>query len=111
MPPLRFEDARETVFRRIREGCPTPSAERVPLDESDGRILARDVLADRDYPPFNRSARDGFAVIAADVAQVPAKLELLGETRAGEPSRFALRRGQAVEIMTGRRDRPMPTRS
>ena len=54
-----------------------------------------------DYPPFNRSARDGFAVIASDVERVPVTLDLLGETRAGEPSRFTLNPGQTVEIMTG----------
>ncbi len=101
MVPLRFEEARDIVIRRIRENCPVPDTEIVPLDRADGRILAREVVGDRDYPPFNRSARDGFAVIASDVAQVPATLDVLGETRAGEPSRFALGPGQTVEIMTG----------
>lgn len=101
MPALRFEEARATIFERVR-GCDAPSAtETVPLDDALGRVLAEDVLADRDYPPFNRSARDGFAVMAADVATVPATLEAIGETRAGEPSRFDLRPGQTVEIMTG----------
>lgn len=101
MQPLRFEEARDVVFERIRALRPVPVTETVPLDEAAGRILAEAAFADRDYPPFNRSARDGFAVIAADVAEVPATLELIGETRAGEPSRFALERGQSVEIMTG----------
>ena len=101
MSPLRFEEARAIVFERLRELPLVPEVEAVPLDEAQGRILARDVLADRDYPPFNRSARDGFAVIASDVAQVPAELDLIGETRAGEPSQFTLQPGQTVEIMTG----------
>ncbi len=101
MPPLRFEDARATVLERTREIARIPAVETVPLDAAAGRILASDIFADRDYPPFNRSARDGYAVIAADVAAVPAALELIGETRAGEPSRFSLRSGQTVEIMTG----------
>ena len=101
MPPLRFDEARAVVFERLREFRLSPRAETVPLDDADGRILARDILADRDYPPFNRSARDGFAVIAADVAEVPAELDLIGETQAGEPSRFKLQPGQTVEIMTG----------
>ncbi len=101
MAPLRFDDARDLVFARIRESGAAPTQESVPLDEAAGRVLARDVLADRNYPPFNRSARDGFAVIAADVAQAPATLHLIGETHAGEPSRFRLERGQTVEIMTG----------
>ena len=101
MQPLRLEEARNAVFERIRALKRVPATETVPLDEAAGRILAETALADRDYPPFNRSARDGFAVIAADVAEVPATLELIGETRAGEPSRFTLERGQTVEIMTG----------
>ena len=89
------------VFERVRETARTPGVENVPLDSSLGRVLARDMHADRDYPPFNRSARDGFAVISSDVANAPATLELLGETRAGEPSLFSLQPGQTVEIMTG----------
>lgn len=101
MSPLRFDEARSVVFARVREMLGDPQLETVSLDEAHGRVLGRDVRSDRDYPPFNRSARDGFAVIAADVAQVPAELELIGETRAGEPSLFALEPGQTVEIMTG----------
>lgn len=101
MDPLRFEEARAIVSERTRETIGQLPAESVPLDAAAGRILARDICADRDYPPFNRSARDGFAVIASDVANVPATLELVGETRAGEPSRFALEPGKTVEIMTG----------
>ena len=101
MSALHFQDARSIVFERVRECATTPTAETVPLDVAAGRVLASDVLADRDYPPFNRSARDGFAVIAADVARIPAVLEVLGETRAGEPSKFNLEPRQAVEIMTG----------
>ena len=101
MSPLRFDEARSVVFARVRGMLGDPQLETVSLDEAHGRVLGRDVRSDRDYPPFNRSARDGFAVIAADVAQVPAELELIGETRAGEPSLFALEPGQTVEIMTG----------
>ena len=57
------------------------------------------IPADRDYPPFARSARDGFAVRAADC---PANLRVIGEVRAGEVFTGSDRR-QAVEIMTGRR--------
>ena len=101
MPPLRFEEARAIVAQRTRETIGQAQVESVPLDAAAGRVLARDILADRDYPPFNRSARDGFAVIASDVANVPTTLELIGETRAGEPSNFALKPGKTVEIMTG----------
>ncbi len=101
MKPLRFDEARAVVFERIRENLQPLGVETVPLDEALGRVVAEAIRSDRDYPPFNRSARDGFAVIAADVASAPSTLKLIGETRAGEPSRFHLQRGQTVEIMTG----------
>ena len=66
--------------------------------EAAGRILAEEILADRDYPPFARSARDGFAVHAADV---PGELRVTGEVRAGEIYGGAVGFGEAVEIMTG----------
>ena len=72
--------------------------EQIPSLESAGRVLAEDVLADRDYPPFPRSARDGFAVRAADV---PGELTVIGEVRAGEVYRGSVGPGEAVEIMTG----------
>lgn len=101
MKPLRFDEARTVVFERVRETLRAPASETAPLAAAAGRVLAEDVLADRDYPPFNRSARDGFAMNATDAVDSPATLECIGETRAGEPSRFTLQRGQTVEIMTG----------
>ena len=55
--------------------------EQVPALEAAGRILAEEITADRDYPPFPRSARDGFAIRAADV---PGELRVIGEVRAGD---------------------------
>jgi molybdopterin molybdotransferase len=77
--------------------CPPPT-EKIPALEAAGRILAEDITADRDYPPFPRSARDGYAVRAADV---PGDLQVIGEVRAGEVYRGFLSPGRAVEIMTG----------
>ena len=48
-----------------------------------GRILAQPIVADRDLPPFRRATRDGFAVRAADVATIPARLNNVAEIRAG----------------------------
>jgi len=61
-------------------------------------VLAENIVADRDYPPVARSIRDGFAVRSADL---PAKLQVVGEVRAGESTSLALQPGQAIEIMTG----------
>jgi len=101
---LSFEAALATISAKIREKVAAegnPPVESVPLGASRGRVLAEDLHADRDYPPFHRSTRDGFAVRAADVAGVPAVLEVLGMARAGSPFTSAVGPGCAVEIMTG----------
>ena len=77
---------------------PPLKIEEVPLLESAGRVLAEAVVADRDYPPFARSMRDGFALRAADL---PGELLVIGEVRAGEIFTRDVASGQAVEIMTG----------
>jgi molybdopterin molybdotransferase len=82
----------------LREVRPLNGTEPVALAEAAGRVTAEDVVADRDYPPFPRSARDGFAVRAADL---PGELTVIGEVRAGDSFNGAISKGQAVEIMTG----------
>jgi molybdopterin molybdotransferase len=81
----------------------TPSlpAEEVLLTEALGRVLAEDAVADHDMPPFDRSAMDGYAVRAGDVAQAPVVLEVAGQVRAGQYPTETLRPGQAVQVMTG----------
>ena len=100
-PALPFAEARSVVAEQMARLAAVPSAETVSLEDALGRVLAAEIRADRDYPPFNRSARDGFAVAASDVADTPARLRVIGQTRAGERSRFSLQPGEAVEIMTG----------
>ena len=72
--------------------------EEVTLDSAAGRVVAADVAADRDAPALDRSARDGYAVRAADL---PGELAVIGEVRAGERFAGVVGPGQAVEIMTG----------
>jgi len=76
-------------------------SERVALEDTIGRILAEDVVADSDLPPFDRSQMDGFAVKAADTENAPVMLRLVGESAAGRGWRKALKRGEAIRIMTG----------
>ena len=95
---LTFADARETVLRTVRHGRTLPAIEEIPLVEAAGRILAADAAADRDSPALARSVRDGYAVRAIDL---PGRLEIIGEVRAGERFAGQLAAGQAVEIMTG----------
>ena len=78
-----------------------PRVTRISLADAAGRRLARDVVADRDYPPFAKSTMDGFAVRAADVARTPADLQVVGRIAAGRAMEAALEPGQAAAIMTG----------
>lgn len=70
--------------------------------------MAEPVLADRDFPPFPRATRDGFALRAADVQSVPAMLRVVGQVKAGSSYPRLLSSGEAVEIMTGA---PVPSGS
>jgi molybdopterin molybdotransferase len=103
---VSFDQARHIVdehgARALAAHAGRPAIETIELPAARGRVLAEPILADRDFPPFPRATRDGYAVLAADVAQVPARLEVVGELRAGDsaPS-LTVNRGQAVSIMTG----------
>ena len=110
MPPaaanvLPFTDARRVVEEKARELHHTKKEdETVPLLEGCGRVLAEAISADRDFPPFARSTRDGYAVRSTDLASLPARLGVVAEIRAGArlPADAApVAAGQAVEIMTG----------
>jgi molybdopterin molybdotransferase len=98
---LSFTQALNTVKDKLEAANMTPGTEVVPLSEARGRVLAEDIAADRDYPPFNRSIRDGFAVRAADVVAPPAELRVLGEIRAGGHFDGAVGAGECLSIMTG----------
>ena len=74
----------------------------LPLSGARGFVLAERVVADRDFPPTDRSAMDGFAVRAADLSRRGERLEIVGEIRAGQPvGRLRVGPGQAARIMTG----------
>jgi molybdopterin molybdotransferase len=72
-------------------------SEELPLAQALGRVLAEDVAAAEDLPPFDSSAMDGYAVIAGRAAD----LEVVDESRAGHPAAQTLAPGQAIEISTG----------
>lgn len=76
-------------------------AEQVPLTEALGRVLAQNVVARRTAPPWANSAMDGYAVRAADVANVPAKLKVVGAAPAGSAYPHPVQTGEAVRIFTG----------
>ncbi|BBE51417.1 Molybdopterin molybdenumtransferase [Ferriphaselus amnicola] len=75
--------------------------ESVPLQQALGRVLADDVRANRDQPPYDVSAMDGFAIRSADVANAPAVLEIIEDIKAGDMPQKVLAAGQCARIMTG----------
>src|SRR6202790_4199303 len=98
-----FEEARHLV-EQSAAGVFPEEVETSDLLAGLGRVLAEGILADRDFPPFARATRDGYAVRALDLAEIPARLEVVGEVKAGdwpEPGVCSVGRGQAVGIMTG----------
>ncbi len=97
---LTFEEARRVVEEHA-SGLRPRGRELLSLLDASGRILAEPIHADRDYPPFPRATRDGYALRAADVASVPAELKMIGEIRAGASADLSVDAGQAVSIMTG----------
>jgi molybdopterin molybdotransferase len=89
------------VLAQSRRVAPArPRIDRVPLAAACGRVLATDLIAGCDLPPFTRSTVDGFAVRASDAAP-DARLRIVGESAAGRPSDATLGRGEAVRIFTG----------
>src|ERR1700752_498016 len=88
----------------VRQQTSRMSTERVAIDQVPGRVLAEDVVADSDLPPFDRSQMDGYAVRADDVKVVPSRLRIVGESAAGRGWHNTLEEGQAVRIMTGAPD-------
>lgn len=86
---------------RILTGARPLAREDVPLHQCAGRVLAADIRARRDQPPFPASAMDGYAVRFADVENAPARLRVIGTAPAGHSFRGSLKAGEAVRIFTG----------
>jgi molybdenum cofactor synthesis domain-containing protein len=93
------------AIRIVEAETPRLTAEAVALVAARGRVLAEDVVADTDLPPFDRALMDGYAVRAADTEgatkDAPVRLSLVGEAAAGAGWRGELSAGEAVRIMTG----------
>jgi molybdopterin molybdotransferase len=98
---LSFEDARHTVEEHATQLRPR-GKELVELLDSAGQVLAEVVPADRNFPPFPRATRDGYAVRAADLTKLPARLRVVGEIKAGAAGvALTVKTGEAAAIMTG----------
>jgi molybdopterin molybdotransferase len=85
----------------VKEQTRRLATEKVAIHESLDRVLAEDIVADTDLPPFNRSQMDGYAVRAEDTNDAPVRLRIVGESAAGKGWHHQLKQGEAVRIMTG----------
>ena len=101
MEHLRASEA----LNLILESVPLSGDETVMLEQSLGRVLAEAISANRDLPPYDVSAMDGFAVRSADVANAPTRLAIIEDIKAGDMPTRAVQAGQCARIMTGA---PMP---
>lgn len=90
-------EAREILLA----GAEPLGTETVALANAAGRVLGQDLPAKRTQPPFPASAMDGYAVRVQDVAQVPARLKIIGTSAAGHPFDGTVGSGEAVRIFTG----------
>jgi molybdopterin molybdotransferase len=89
------------ALARVLDGVAPLPAEEVALADAHRRVLATDLTALRTQPPAEVSAMDGYAVRAADVAQAPARLRVIGEVAAGRPFDGTIGPGEAARIFTG----------
>jgi molybdopterin molybdotransferase len=94
---VSIHEARDCVLKHVT----LLGAEEVGLDDALGRALAYDATAPNNVPPFDASAMDGYAIVAADTAEGGVTLELIGEARAGTGAGVTVRPGTAVRISTG----------
>jgi len=91
----------DTAIKIVTDNTEILPSKTVHFEESLGFCLAQDVHSDIDMPPFNRSAMDGYAVIAEDTAKVPVELTVIENIAAGSVPKKKILRGQASKIMTG----------
>jgi len=89
------------ALRRVLAGAQPLPAESVALKEARGRVLTEDLTALRTQPPDAVSAMDGYALRAADAAQSPVRLKLIGEVAAGHPFGGQIGAGETARIFTG----------
>ena len=102
-PLLPVADAERLIGERV---TPVSGHEMVPLRDAAGRVLAEDVIAPVNVPPFDNSAVDGYAVRAQDLqSSAEMRLQIVDRVAAGHDAARALRAGEAIRIFTGA---PMP---
>src|SRR5437016_5246634 len=102
-PLLPVAEAERLIAERV---SPVAEIETVKLSAARGRVIARDVVAPIDLPPFDNSAVDGYAVRHADLdPKAETRLAVVERVTAGHAAAHVLKGGTAVRIFTGA---PMP---
>jgi molybdopterin molybdotransferase len=91
----------DEALARILDDVEPLAAELIPLASADGRTLAADLAATLTQPPFDASAMDGYAVRRCDVAELPTRLRMIGQSRAGERFLDHVGPRECVRIFTG----------
>src|SRR5437763_15529886 len=104
---LTFEEARRRVIEQVAKMRGPRTSASVSVWDALALVLAEEVKTDREYPPVDRSTRDGYAVRSKAV-QAGARLECAGEIKAGDTGRQALAAGTSVPGITGAARRPGP---
>src|SRR5579883_364502 len=97
---LSYLEARACVIEQTGKAARKRASLAKNLSDALGDVLAQDIRNDRDYPPFDRSTRDGYAVRAAEAA-AGAQLRCVGEIKAGDTVTQPLPAGACIQIMTG----------
>jgi molybdopterin molybdotransferase len=94
---IDYQKARELLMAETHSF----GKERIGLDAADGRVLSENILADRDYPPFDRSSVDGYALRWDDLQQGIRQFDIIGTIYAGGVGAIPVRPGACYKIMTG----------
>ncbi len=97
---LTYQQARRTVIEQLEKAKGPRATANISIWDALGFVLAEEVKTDRDYPPFHRSTRDGYAVRATE-ASAGATLRCVGEIKAGDTVAQPLAPRACVQIMTG----------
>lgn len=94
---VSVEEAQELIFSSLWQ----PSKEKVSIEECTGRVLAEEIRADRDFPPFNRVTMDGVALLFSTWSKGTATFRIEGTAAAGEEQRRLSDEENCIEVMTG----------
>lgn len=94
---INYKEALELIIKQARSF----GTESVSLDAAQGRVLSEKIMADRDYPPFNRSAMDGYALRYNDLEKGIRRFDVIETVFAGSVHIQSIQSGQCYKIMTG----------